>query len=757
MAQLLCPYSGVPFLDGNGDPYVGAQLFVYEAGTSTKYTVTQDQAGASNHANPIILNSSGMVANGAGAAQAMWQEAGQEIKLVLAPSTDTDPPVAAIRTYDNIPGINDGTDIISQWVLGGTPTYIDATNFSVVGDLTSTYHVGRRIKVNVTAGVLYGIITETAYTTLTTVTVFLEDSGSLDSGLDTVWYSLLSVTNHSIPNVLIPYQTGPDLLENVSISATVASAALTIALKQKDGTDPTSGTPSRIAFRSETITDGDFDIVEVTSALSVVAPQGATLGYAGAAVATIYVYLINNAGTAELAIRSASRIDEGNLHSTTAIGTGSDLSSTLYSTTLRSSLPVRYLGRITVTMGASAGDWDNAPTQVNLGEVNNEQGAEVLPTNHIEGLELSIGTDTEHDIDISTGYVIDTTTTSKMEIATTLTKQIDATWAVGTDAGGMATTTTETGTFTSSGTAVTGSGSAFTTDFSEGDILYSSSNSEGRRIITIGSDTSITLESAFTADVAIAENVQKNGLAPNTVYYLHAVEADADDGIDAYYDVSKTAANIITGYTEYAPLGFVRTNSTSNIDNGDIHNYPYIPLGRTKGWVPLRTFTLSSSGTADLFFDNSLYTMVRYTFIDVDLSATDAFNARISTDGTSFSSSGVHFTLANGWFDNAGTSTTINYGSNGTGTSFELTGGTALSATESKINGELLIINPATTVDPSIQFTLTGHGWNNTTDDPFRLEGMGFYNGSVSVQGVRIFPASGNMTSGTIIVEGLMT
>lgn len=621
MAQLLNPYSGVPFLDSNGDPYVGAQLFVYEAGTSTKYTTTKDSAGVSNHANPIILNNEGVIADGSGAAQAMWQSAGQSVKLVLAPAGDTDPPVSPIRTYDNIPSINDTTDL-GQWASGPAPTYVDATNFTVTGDQTSSLHVGRRLRLVVTAGTVYGVITETAYTTLTTVTVLL-DSGSLDSGLSEVSLSIITNTNHSIANTLIPYRVGPEMIENVSISATVATKALTIAVKQKDGTDPTSGTPSRVAFRSETITDGDYDIVEITSATSVVAPQGATLGYAGSDTAVIYVYLINNAGAAEIAIRSASKVDEGDLHSTTAIGTGSDSSGAFYSTTLRTSLPVRYLGRITITMGSVAGDWDNSPTQINLGEVDNEQDISSLTTNHIEGLELSIGTDTEHDIDISTGNVIDTATSYKMVVPTNLTKQIDATFSSGSNAGGMATTTTETGTFTSSGTAVTGVGSAFDTDFTVGDVLYSSSNTQARRIVTIGSSTSITLEKAFTVDVSVAENVQKNGLAPETTYYVILIREDTDGSIDAYFDVDSTAANIPTGYTNYASLGAVRTNTSSNITSGTIIHTEYIPKGRSGSLVKIDTSgALASTSTVDFAIDVGLYSRWLIKFNHVDPSAT---------------------------------------------------------------------------------------------------------------------------------------
>lgn len=66
-----------------------------------------------------------------------------------------------------------------------TPTYINATQFSVAGNLTARYVVGRRVKCTVTAGTVYGRISVSAFGTATTVTVVL-DSGNLDSGLSEV-------------------------------------------------------------------------------------------------------------------------------------------------------------------------------------------------------------------------------------------------------------------------------------------------------------------------------------------------------------------------------------------------------------------------------------------------------------------------------------------------------------------------------------------------------------------------------------------
>jgi hypothetical protein len=141
-----------------------------------------------------------VIANGAGAsdAQALWQPEGIVLKLVLAPSTDSDPPLSPLRTYDNIAGINDTAVTQDQWVNGPTPTYVSATSFTLVGDQTSTFHIGRRIKTSNTGGTVYSTISDSAYTSLTTITV-VNDSGVLDSGLSEVDYSLLSAINDAVP------------------------------------------------------------------------------------------------------------------------------------------------------------------------------------------------------------------------------------------------------------------------------------------------------------------------------------------------------------------------------------------------------------------------------------------------------------------------------------------------------------------------------------------------------------------------------
>ena len=198
---LPCGGDGQSFIDSAGAPRSGAQMFIYLAGTSTKATLYQDKAGAANHTNPIVLNTSGQVANGSSVVKPIFVDSGADYDVVLAPSNDTDPPVSPYFTLEDIEPVNDETaTAIDQWILGGTPTYVSATSLTLAGDVTSTYHVGRRIKTTNSGGTIYSTITVSAYTTLTTLTV-VNDSGTLDAGLSDIYYSILTATGPSVPGV----------------------------------------------------------------------------------------------------------------------------------------------------------------------------------------------------------------------------------------------------------------------------------------------------------------------------------------------------------------------------------------------------------------------------------------------------------------------------------------------------------------------------------------------------------------------------
>lgn len=214
----LSPVGNEQQLDANGAPVVGGKIFTYAAGTTTPIATYMDNAGAVGQTNPIVLNAAGRAAN------PIWLPAGQAVKFVFQDANG----VAYRPPVDNVTGINDPASVsnASEWVaFTGAPTFVSSTSFSVAGDQTPTFQVGRRIKSANTGGTVYSSITGSSYnsgTARTTVTV-ANDSGSLDSGLSQVSYGLISETNTSAPvgPAFSAYKTS-----NQSITSGVATKTL---------------------------------------------------------------------------------------------------------------------------------------------------------------------------------------------------------------------------------------------------------------------------------------------------------------------------------------------------------------------------------------------------------------------------------------------------------------------------------------------------------------------------------------------------
>lgn len=173
-------------------------------------------------------------------------------------------------------------------------------------------------------------------------------------------------------------------LYNLGLSTSVGSNALTINLKQADGsTDPASGTGAvSIGFRSSTASSGAYNIRNVNAALSITVPSGATLGQTSAVDQYVWVYALDNAGTVELAVSGVSLFPNNSIQSSTTIGAGSTSGTTLYSTTGRSNVPIRLIARLLVNE-TTAGTWASNTTDVVLAPTpypNNTDWVSYTPT-----------------------------------------------------------------------------------------------------------------------------------------------------------------------------------------------------------------------------------------------------------------------------------------------------------------------------------------------------------------------------------------
>lgn len=160
--------------------------------------------------------------------------------------------------------------------------------------------------------------------------------------------------------------TSSNEISNLGLSVSVSSNALTVAIKQSDGsTNPSSGSPVKIGMRSSTLTSGAYNQRSLTSSSSLTVASGATLGTANANTYNLYMYLIDNAGTLEPAI-SLCLFPENQLISTTALSGSSNSNAVMYSNSARTNVPFRVIAVLTSTQ-TTAGTWAAVPTTTAVG------------------------------------------------------------------------------------------------------------------------------------------------------------------------------------------------------------------------------------------------------------------------------------------------------------------------------------------------------------------------------------------------------
>lgn len=127
MAVNLSPVgNGQQFFDNNGVPLNGGLIYTYQAGSSTPLATYTDINGTVANANPIVLNSSGRLAN------EVWLTYGYFYKFVLKDSAGV-----TIGTYDNLYGI-----IGVQTAVGTTiPTGMISLWYGAIGSVPSGWYL----------------------------------------------------------------------------------------------------------------------------------------------------------------------------------------------------------------------------------------------------------------------------------------------------------------------------------------------------------------------------------------------------------------------------------------------------------------------------------------------------------------------------------------------------------------------------------------------------------------------------------------
>lgn len=169
--------------------------------------------------------------------------------------------------------------------------------------------------------------------------------------------------------------TSSSLIQNLTLSASVASNALTIAVKTGAGTDPTASDSPIVPFRNSTLATGDYTNLTLTAAVSLVVSSGSTMGFTSAVAGRLWIVGFNDNGTFRLgAVNCYNGTDilairNDYLLSSTAEGGGggADAAHTIYTGTAVTSKAIRILGYMEWSSGlTTAGTWDIVPTKIQL-------------------------------------------------------------------------------------------------------------------------------------------------------------------------------------------------------------------------------------------------------------------------------------------------------------------------------------------------------------------------------------------------------
>lgn len=149
--------------------------------------------------------------------------------------------------------------------------------------------------------------------------------------------------------------TSADMIENLGMSFAISSNSITAALVNKAGSTPSAQDPITIGIRSGSTSVPNVLMRQVTGSVSINVPAGATLGHESGVPMWLYWYVIDNAGTIELAV-SATDYGSFGVVNTTALDTNSDSIVGIYSTNARTGIAFQRIARSRVS-NTSAGIW----------------------------------------------------------------------------------------------------------------------------------------------------------------------------------------------------------------------------------------------------------------------------------------------------------------------------------------------------------------------------------------------------------------
>jgi hypothetical protein len=182
--------------------------------------------------------------------------------------------------------------------------------------------------------------------------------GSLPAG------AVSSVTGNGVTITSTGTIPPPYGIVNHSLAVSASAGALTIALKDSAGSDPSAASPVNGYFRNVTTTTGSWTQLTVTAALSVTINSGATMGVTSSTAFRLWVVLFNDGGTARLGVVNCSDastiypLNESAVASSTAVSGSSNSAGVIYTGVAVTSKAFLIVGYVEwSSSGLTAGTW----------------------------------------------------------------------------------------------------------------------------------------------------------------------------------------------------------------------------------------------------------------------------------------------------------------------------------------------------------------------------------------------------------------
>jgi hypothetical protein len=165
---------------------------------------------------------------------------------------------------------------------------------------------------------------------------------------------------------------------NLSLSASVASNALTVNVLTAAGGTPSAASPVQVQVRDPTVANGDNAMMSITAALSITVPSGQKLGSANTVPFRFWIVLFNSGtvgsptpalGLVNCSVAGSIFPLQGSAQgvvTTTAIATAPS-AGVIYTTSVLTNKPFIIIGYLTYEGGlTTAGTYASAPTNLNL-------------------------------------------------------------------------------------------------------------------------------------------------------------------------------------------------------------------------------------------------------------------------------------------------------------------------------------------------------------------------------------------------------